>query len=95
MLGGNISEALKAEALYPVLVVRMVNIGENSGTLDNQFTFLAEHYRAKLNNLTANLGKVVEPLIIIGVGLIFAVIILGLMLPIYDLVSKVGGGGRL
>lgn len=94
ILGGFISDALKAENIYPVLVVRMVSIGENSGTLDNQFAFLADHYRAKLDNLSANLGKIVEPLVIIMVGLIFAVIILGLMLPIYDLVSQVGGGGR-
>lgn len=94
VLGSFISAALRTENIYPVLMVRMVSIGENSGTLDSQFAFLADHYRAKLDNLTANLGKIVEPLVIILVGLMFAVIIIGLMLPIYDLVSQVGGGGR-
>lgn len=94
MFGSFISEALKLESIYPVLIIRMVNVGENSGTLDSQFAFLADHYSAKLNKLSGNLGKVLEPVVIIGVGLIFAIIILGLMLPIYDLVSQVGGGGR-
>jgi type II secretory pathway component PulF len=94
VLGGFIADALKAETLYPVLVVRMVSVGENSGTLDSQFAFLADHYRARVDTLSAGLGKVVEPLVIVFVGLIFAVIILGLMLPVYDLVSQVGGGGR-
>lgn len=94
VLGGFISDGLKAENIYPLLVVRMISIGENSGTLDNQFAFLADHYRTKLDNLSANLGKIVEPVVIVMVGLIFAVIILGLMLPVYDLVSQVGIGGR-
>lgn len=94
MFGSFISEALKGEKIYPVLVIRMVNVGENSGTLDRQFAFLADHYRAKLDKLAGNLGKVLEPVVIIAVGLIFAIIIIGLMLPIYDLVSRVGGGGR-
>jgi len=91
--GAFISDCLKAEKIYPILVVRMVSIGETSGTLDTQFGFLSDHYRTKLNNLTANLGKIIEPVIIIVVGLMFALIILGLMLPIYDLVSNIGKGG--
>jgi len=93
--GAFISDCLKAEKIYPILVVRMVSIGESSGTLDTQFEFLSDHYRTKLNNLTANLGKIIEPVIIIVVGLMFALIILGLMLPIYDLVSNIGKGGGI
>lgn len=94
MCGSFISDALKLEKIFPVLVIRMVNVGENSGTLDSQFAFLADHYSTRLNKLAGNLGKVLEPVVIIGVGVVFAIIILGLMLPIYDLVSQVGGGGR-
>ncbi len=93
ILGRLISDSLKAEKIYPVLVVRMVKIGENSGTLDNQFAFLSDHYSTKLDNFSASLGKIIEPLVIIVVGFIFAVIILGLMLPIYDMVSHIGTGG--
>lgn len=94
ILGALISESLMTEKIFPILVVRMVKVGESSGTLDNQFAFLSDHYSAKLDNLAVNLGKIVEPLVIIVVGFIFAVIILGLMLPVYDLVSQIGTGGK-
>jgi type II secretory pathway component PulF len=92
LYGAFISDCLKAEKIYPILIIRMVSIGENSGTLDNQFGFLSDHYRGLLDNFSKNLGKIIEPLVIIVVGAIFALIILGLMMPIYDLVSTVGKG---
>ncbi|NJD91367.1 MAG: type II secretion system F family protein [Geobacter sp.] len=92
ILGGFVSETLKTEKIYPPLLVRMISVGETSGTLETQLAFLADHYFKKLDNLSANLGKIVEPVAIIMVGLIFAVVILGLILPIYGLVSQVGGG---
>lgn len=90
LCGNLISDALRAEGIFPLLVIRMIGIGESSGTLDTQFEFLNRHYTKKLDNATESLGKVIEPLVMIVVGGLFAVIIMGLMLPIYDLVSKMG-----
>jgi len=73
-------------------MIRMVGVGESSGTLDDQFGFLASHYLKKLDDVSDKLGKIIEPLVITTVGILFAVIISGLLLPIYDLVSKVGKG---
>ena len=90
--GNGIADALRERELFPALLVRMVGVGERSGTLENQFSFLADHYLKKLDDISEKLGKIIEPLVIIFVGVLFAVIILGLLLPIYDLVSKVGKG---
>ncbi len=87
--GRMISESLKEQDILPLLVIRMINIGEASGTLDNQLEFLAKHYTKKLDDATDSMGKLIEPLVMVVVGGLFAVIILGLMLPIYDLVSKI------
>lgn len=90
-LGSTIAEALKKQTpLFPPLVLRLVSVGESSGTLDDQFAFLAEHYLKKLDDISAKLGKIIEPLIIGGVGLLFALILAGLMLPVYNLVSSFG-----
>lgn len=90
-LGSTIAEALKKQTpLFPPLVLRMVSVGETSGTLDEQFAFLAEHYLKKLDDISAKLGKIIEPLVIGGVGLLFALILAGLMLPVYNLVSSFG-----
>lgn len=90
--GSSIADAIKRQNVFPTLMVRMVGVGESSGTLDNQFGFLASHYLKKLDDVSEKLGKIIEPLVITTVGVLFAVIISGLLLPVYDLVSKVGKG---
>jgi len=87
--GGSISEALKREGVFPGLMVRLVAVGETSGTLESQFTYLSEFYGLRLNDFSQKLGKMLEPIIISVVGVMFALIIMGLLLPVYDLVAKV------
>jgi general secretion pathway protein F/type IV pilus assembly protein PilC len=88
--GSRISDALREHPIFPPLVVRMVDIGETSGSLDDQFAFLSEHYLKKLDDISDKMGKMIEPIVIAVVGILFAVIIVGLMLPLYDLISTFG-----
>lgn len=88
--GSTIADALKKHPVFPLLVVRLVSIGETSGSLDNQFSFLSSHYLKKLDDISEKLGKIIEPVVIAVIGILFAVIIMGLLLPVYDLVSNVG-----
>jgi len=91
ILNGNpISESLEQQKILPPLVISKIRIGETSGTLDKQLDFLAKYYTKKLDDATENLGKIIEPLVMTVIGGLFAIIIMGLLLPIYDLVSKVG-----
>ena len=90
--GSTISDAMRKHPVFPPLTMRMVGIGETSGTLDDQFAFLARQYLKKLDDISDKLGKIIEPVVIGLIGLLFAIIILGLMLPVYELVSKVGKG---
>jgi len=89
-LGSRISDALKQHAIFPPLIVRMVNIGETSGSLDTQFSFLSTHYIKRLDDVSERLGKIIEPVLITIVGLIFILMIMAILLPVYELVSKVG-----
>jgi type II secretory pathway component PulF len=88
MRGSRISDALRQQKVFPPLVIRMVDIGETSGNLDEQFAFLARFYFTKLEDASEKLGKMIEPVLIVTVGFIFAVILVGLLLPIYDIVAK-------
>ncbi|NTV48598.1 MAG: type II secretion system F family protein [Geobacteraceae bacterium] len=90
--GNTISESLEQQNIVPPLVISKIRIGETSGTLDKQLDFLAKYYTKKLDDATENLGKIIEPLVMTVIGGLFAIIIMGLLLPIYDLVSKVGKG---
>jgi general secretion pathway protein F/type IV pilus assembly protein PilC len=69
----------------------MIGIGEMSGTLSSQLSYIANEYRTKLSLLVATIGKMIEPIVLVVAGAMFALIIGALLLPIYDLVSKVGG----
>jgi len=88
-LGDGVSDSFKRATIFPPFVVRMINVGETSGTLPDQLTYIAEQYHEKLSVIVATIGKSIEPLILLVAGTAFAVIIIGLFLPIYDLVSKV------
>lgn len=90
--GSTISNALREQNLFSPILIRMVDIGEKSGTLDEQFGFLSEYYIKKLDDISEKMGKIIEPLVISVLGIFFAIIIGGLLLPIYDLVAKVGKG---
>lgn len=88
--GSRISDALRKHSVFPPTVTRMIQIGETSGTLDSQFAFLSEYYLKKLDDVSEKLGKMIEPVIISVIGLMFAFIIIGLLFPLYDLISKMG-----
>ncbi|MCP4715203.1 MAG: type II secretion system F family protein [Deltaproteobacteria bacterium] len=85
--GSRISDSLRKSGLFPSMVLRMIDIGEKSGSLDVQLEHLAEHYLKMLDDLADKFGKMLEPIIIMVIGVIFIIIIAGILLPVYDLIS--------
>lgn len=65
-------------------------MGEQSGTLPEQLSHIAEDYRDRLSLIVSTLGKVIEPAVLAVAGTMFAIIVGGLSLPIYDPVSQLG-----
>ncbi|MBI5205203.1 MAG: type II secretion system F family protein, partial [Nitrospirae bacterium] len=90
--GSRISDALREHIVFPSLVARMIDAGETSGNLDEQLAYLSGFYFKRLDDVSQKIGKMVEPVVITLVGVIFAVIIIGLLFPVYDLVIKLGQG---
>jgi type II secretory pathway component PulF len=88
--GRLISESFEDQDILPPLALARIRIGEITGTLDNQCAYLAKWYAGKLDDAIDNIGKLIEPLVMVVIGGLFAVIIMGLLLPMYDLVSKAG-----
>lgn len=89
--GDPIGDAFKKAAIFPTFVVRMIHVGEQSGTLPEQLGYIAEDYRDRLSVIVATIGKIIEPVVLVVAGTMFAIIVGGLFLPIYDLVSKLSG----
>ncbi len=88
VMGESLSSAFSRERLFPKFFVRMIKSGEESGLMDEQLQFAAEAYYERLDDLSQKIGKMLEPIILAVVGGLFALIMISLLMPIYDLVSK-------
>ena len=71
----------------------MLNIGENTGSLEEQLEYIAGYYYNKVDYISQNMAKLIEPLLLTFVGVFMLILILGLMGPIYNLISTVGKQG--
>ncbi|MBI4843504.1 MAG: type II secretion system F family protein [Nitrospirae bacterium] len=90
--GSRISDAMRKHWIFPPLVTRMVDIGEASGNLDEQYGYVGDYYLKKLHKVSQNMSKMIEPIVIGVIGFMFGIIIIGLMLPIYDLIAEINAG---
>jgi len=89
--GSSFSEALKEEGIFSPFIIRMVSIGEQTGSLDEQLDYIASYYYGKVDYLAQNIAKMIEPIVIGIVGGFMLIIMIGLIGPVYDLISKVSG----
>ncbi|MBF0152603.1 MAG: type II secretion system F family protein [Magnetococcales bacterium] len=92
MQGTGLRDSFHAANIFPSFVVRMIGVGEQSGTLSDQLKYVAEDYRVKLELIVANIGKIIEPVALAIGGGLFMLIIVALFAPVYQLISKMGGG---
>ena len=86
--GDQISVAMKQVGGFPPMMLRMIIVGENSGTLDNQLKYLAGEYADRLKQIVSTISEIIKPLIIVVAGGVFLFLIIALMLPVYDLVKQ-------
>jgi len=80
----------KYEKHFPVIVSRMITVGEKSGTLGETFAYLAIFYEDEVDNMSKNLSSVIEPILLVIIGGAVAFIAMSIITPIYDLTSSVG-----
>lgn len=89
-LGKNLTETLSKDAsLFPVLVVQMLQVGEESGTVEDMLNQLAEHYEEEVDTTLRNLSSVIEPLLLLVIGGVVGVLALALISPIYNISQSV------
>lgn len=77
------------EKLYPKMITRMAAVGEESGSLGSTLTYLASYYEDRVNAMSKNLASVIEPVLLIGIGLIVALIAISVITPIYSITSSI------
>ena len=81
------SDFLKESPLFPPMVSHMVAVGEQSGSLDEMLDNVYRYYDAEVKTVIKNLTSMIEPILIVGLGLIVLLFALAIYMPMWDLVT--------
>jgi type IV pilus assembly protein PilC len=85
-VGKTLADSLgKDKILFPVLVVQMIQVGEESGTVQEILEQLAGHYEEEVDNTLKNLSSIIEPLLILVIGAVVGLLAVSLITPIYSI----------
>ncbi|TXH74785.1 MAG: type II secretion system F family protein, partial [Lysobacteraceae bacterium] len=76
--------------LFPHMVVQMAAIGEEAGALDTMLFKVAEFYEQEVNNAVDALASLLEPMIMVVIGVLVGSMVIGMYLPIFKLAAVVG-----
>jgi type IV pilus assembly protein PilC len=88
--GETISEPLKKSGVFPPMVVQMINVGEQTGGLDEMLTKIADFYDEEVDAAVEALLSALEPIMIVFLGVVVGGMIVAMYLPIFDMISAVG-----
>ncbi len=90
--GESIAKPLRESKICEPMVVNMVEIGEQTGELDKMLTKIAENYDNDIDSLVESLTSMLEPVIVIFLGISVGTIVIALFLPLIKLMNSLGGG---
>ena len=88
--GKTISEPLAQTKVFPSMVVQMINVGEQTGALDQMLSKIADFYEDEVDTAVAGLMKLIEPVMITVLGAVIGTIVAAMYLPLYSVLSKIG-----
>lgn len=91
--GSTISGEMEKFSLFPRMVVRMTAIGEKSGKLDEMFVKLSEYYNDEIDAAVSIMSSIIEPLLIILLGLVVGIAVVAMYLPMFKMALAVMGKG--
>jgi type IV pilus assembly protein PilC len=89
MAGHTLGERLKDSGVFPPMVVQMVIVGEQTGALDNMLAKVADYYEDEVDVAVAGLTSLLEPLLIVFLGIVIGGIVIAIYLPIFKVVTLV------
>ena len=85
--------SLKVSGEFPPDVIQMISVGEETGALDQMLLKIADVYDEEVDVTVSGLMSLLEPFLIIGMGLIVGFIVVSMFLPLFQLITALGGGG--
>jgi type IV pilus assembly protein PilC len=86
--GESVSAPLRETAVFPSMVVQMINVGETTGALDTMLSKIADFYEEEVDAAVSGLLTLMEPVMIAFLGVVVGGIVIAMYMPIFDLISK-------
>jgi type IV pilus assembly protein PilC len=86
--GTSLSDSFASEMLFPSLVIRMMRVGESTGALDSSLANISYFYTRDINESVGRVQAMIEPALTVVMGLILGWIMMAVLSPIYDTISK-------
>jgi type IV pilus assembly protein PilC len=91
--GVPIAEPLTNDPLFPPMVSQMVKIGEETGELEKMLSKIADFYEDEVDAAIQSLTSIIEPIMMIGVGMMVGIIIIAMYLPMFKMMQLIGNSG--
>lgn len=88
--GETISEPLGRSGHFPPMVIQMISVGESTGALDTMLSKIADFYEDEVDVAVTNLTSLLEPFLMIFLGLVIGGVVIAMYLPIFQMASAVG-----
>jgi type IV pilus assembly protein PilC len=88
--GETIHEPLSKCPVFPPLVYHMVAVGEETGAIDQMLNKVAEAYEREVEDMVDGLTSLLEPILIVGLGVLIGGVVIALYLPLFDLPNHIG-----
>jgi type IV pilus assembly protein PilC len=89
--GATIAEPLKASGVFPPMVVQMINVGEQTGGLDEMLSKIADFYDDEVDAAVSALTSVLEPIMIVVMGVVIGGMVVAMYMPMFDMINTVQG----
>jgi type IV pilus assembly protein PilC len=86
--GDTITGPLKASGVFPPMVIQMIGVGEKTGGLDDMLNKIADFYDEEVDEAVSALTSIIEPVIIVFLGVVIGGIMIAMYLPMFDIIGK-------
>ena len=87
--GDTITQPLKETGVFPPMVTQMISVGEKTGGLDDMLNKIADFYEEEVDAAVAALTSLIEPVIIVLMGMVIGFILVAMYLPMFDIIGKI------
>jgi type IV pilus assembly protein PilC len=87
--GQTVSAPLRESGVFPAMVVQMISVGEQTGAMETMLGKIADYYDEEIDTTVAGLTSLLEPLLIVVLGVIVGGIVIAMYLPIFKLITVI------